>query len=429
VGLQSGLKGKAPDMQSEKDLGHVHIAIVGGGAAGMMAAITAARQGARVTMLERQDRVGKKILATGNGSCNLTNVPCALDNFHGADPDFISMVVGQFPVEKTLEFFNALGVCTRVEDGGRVFPLTGQASTVLDVLRFETERLGVALRVQTSIESISRKGDSFFLRWPGGEEQADRVVVTTGGKAAPQLGGTESGITVLKDMGHTAAPLFPALVPLKADPHFGPKLKGVKVFARALLAISGKPAGREAGEVLFTEYGLSGPPILQLSRIAMQARLEQQPVSLSLDLFPFWSAEQLMSNLDQRFSTWPQAALDGALIGLIHKRLIPTILHEAQIAGARKPISQVSQEECIRIVHVLKNWTFEITGSLSWKEAQVMAGGIRTGDFSAFTLESHLVKGLFAAGEVLDVVGDSGGFNLQWAWSSGYVAGLHSAQA
>ncbi|MCJ7663549.1 MAG: NAD(P)/FAD-dependent oxidoreductase [Desulfobacterales bacterium] len=416
-------------MRSEKDLEHVHIAIVGGGAAGMMAAITAARQGARVTMLEQQDRVGKKILATGNGRCNLTNVHGALDTIHGADQAFISRVVGQFPMEKTVEFFHALGACTRVEDGGRVFPLTGQASTVLDVLRFEIERLGVALRVQTSIESISRKGDSFLLRWPGGEEQADRVVVTTGGKAAPHLGGSESGITLLKDMGHTAVPVFPALVPLKTDPHFGPKLKGVKVFAKALLAISGKPAGREAGEVLFTEYGLSGPPILQLSRSAMQARLEQQPVSLSLDLFPLWSAEQLMSNLDRRFSAWPQAALDRALIGLMHKRLIPTMLHEAEIAEAHKPTSRVSREECLRIVHVLKNWTFEITGSLSWKEAQVMAGGIRTTDFSAATLESQLVKGLFAAGEVLDVVGDSGGYNLQWAWSSGYVAGLHSAQA
>ncbi|MCJ7663914.1 MAG: NAD(P)/FAD-dependent oxidoreductase [Desulfobacterales bacterium] len=416
-------------MPSKEDIGHVHIAIVGGGAAGMMAAITAARQGACVTLLEQQDRVGKKILATGNGRCNLTNVHGALDTFHGADPAFIGTVVGQFPMEKTVEFFHALGACTRVEDGGRVFPLTGQASTVLDVLRFEIERLGVALQVQTGIESISRKGDSFRLRWPGGEEQADRVVVTTGGKAAPHLGGSESGIQLLTKMGHTAVPLFPALVPLKANPHFGPKLKGVKVFARALLAISGKPAGSEAGEVLFTEYGLSGPPILQLSRMAMQARLAQQPVSLSLDLFPLWSAEQLMGNLEQRLSTRPQAALDHALIGLMHKRLIPAMLQESQIAEPRKPMSRVSQEECLRITSVLKNWQFEITGSLSWKEAQVMAGGIRTEDFSANTLESRLVKGLFAAGEVLDVVGDSGGYNLQWAWSSGYVAGMHSAQA
>jgi predicted Rossmann fold flavoprotein len=404
------------------------IIVVGGGAAGMMAAITAARQGARVTILEQQDRVGKKILATGNGRCNLTNVQGALDSFHGADPAFISTVVGQFPVEKTVAFFNALGACTRVEDGGRVFPVTGQASTVLDVLRFEIDRLGVDLRVQAGVESITRKGDSFLLRWPGGEEQADRVVVTTGGKAAPHLGGTESGILLLKAMGHTTVPLFPALVPLKANPHFGPKLKGVKVSAQALLTISGTPAGSEEGEVLFAEYGLSGPPILQLSRVAMGALLEGQPVSLSLDLFPLWSAEQLMGNLDQRFSAWPQATLDGALIGLIHKRLIPTILHEAEIPEARKPTSQVSQEERLRICHALKNWQFAITGSLSWKEAQVMAGGIRTTDFSAVTLESHLVKGVFAAGEVLDVVGDSGGFNLQWAWSSGSVAGLHSAR-
>jgi hypothetical protein len=415
-------------MRAKRNLEKVHIAVVGGGAAGMMAAITAARQGARVTLLERQDRVGKKILATGNGRCNMTNVNCSVENFHGADLYFVRMVLNQFPATKTLEFFNALGVCTRVEDEGRVFPSTGQASTVLDVLRFETERLGVAIRVQTNIESINRQGYAFIIRWPEGEEQADRVVVTTGGKAAPHLGGNESGIEVLKKMGHTVAPIFPALVPLKVNPHFGSKLKGVKVIARALLVLSGKPAVKEEGEILFTEYGLSGPPILQLSRSAFQARLEHQPVSLALDLFPFWSAEQLMSNLDQRFFFWPEAALDDVLVGLIHKRLIPIILHDAQIAEAHKPVRQVSQEERDRIATILKNWTFEITGSLSWKEAQVMAGGICTRDFSAQTLESHLVKGLFAAGEMFDVTGDSGGFNLQWAWSSGYVAGLHSAQ-
>jgi predicted Rossmann fold flavoprotein len=416
-------------MRAKRNLEKVHIAVVGGGAAGMMAAITAVRQGARVTLLERQDRVGKKILATGNGRCNMTNVNCSVENFHGADLYFVRMVLNQFPATKTLEFFNALGVCTRVEDEGRVFPSTGQASTVLDVLRFETERLGVAIRVQTNIESINRQGYAFIIRWPEGEEQADRVVVTTGGKAAPHLGGNESGIEVLKKMGHTVAPIFPALVPLKVNPHFGSKLKGVKVIARALLVLSGKPAVKEEGEILFTEYGLSGPPILQLSRLANHARLEHQLVSLALDLFPFWSAEQLMSNLDQRFSFWPEAALDDALVGLIHKRLIPIILHDAQIAEAHKPVSQVSQEERDRIATILKTWTFEITGSLSWKEAQVMAGGICTRDFSAQTLESHLVKGLFAAGEVLDVTGDSGGFNLQWAWSSGSVAGLHSVQA
>ena len=415
-------------MRTKKNLGKVHVAIVGGGAAGLMATIIAARQGARVTVFERQDRVGKKILATGNGRCNLTNVNCSIENFHGDDRYFVRMILNQFSVQETLEFFNGLGVCTRTEEEGRVFPVTGQASTVLDVLRFEAERLGVAIRAQTNIESISRQGNFFTLRWPEGEEQADRVVVTTGGKAAPHLGGNESGIEVLKKMGHMVEPTFPALVPLKVNPHFGPKLKGVKVIARALLDIAGKPAGSADGEILFTEYGLSGPPILQLSRSALQARIKQQPVSLALDLVHFWSAEQLMSNLDQRFSLWPEAELDVALIGLIHKRLIPVILHEAQIVEAHKPVSQVSQEERTRIATLLKHWSFEITGSLSWKEAQVMAGGICTRDFSAQTLESHLVKGLFAAGEVLDVTGDSGGFNLQWAWSSGYVAGLHSAQ-
>jgi predicted Rossmann fold flavoprotein len=415
-------------MSGKRNKGKVHIAIVGGGAAGLMAAITVARQGPRVTIFERQERVGKKILATGNGRCNMTNVNCSVEKFHGGDQDFVKMVINQFSVKKTLEFFNELGVCTRVEDEGRVFPLTGQASTVLDVLRFETERLGVAVRVLTNIEDISQKGESFILQWPEGEEEADRVVVTSGGKAAPHLGGTESGITLLKKLGHKAEPIFPALVPLKTTPHFGSKLKGVKITAEAFLAVAGKQVGKREGEILFTEYGLSGPPILQLSQSALHAGLKKQPVFIALDLFYFWSVEELMSNLDQRFSFRSGAALDDALIGLIHKRLIPVILHEARIAEPHKSVSQVSHDERIRIATVLKNWRFEITGSLSWKEAQVMAGGMRTRDFFAGTLGSYLVKGLFAAGEVLDVTGDSGGFNLQWAWSSGYVAGLQSAR-
>ena len=394
----------------------------------MTAAITAARLGARVTVLERQERVGKKIPATGSGRCNLTNLNSSIKNYHGEDPKFAGSILRQFPVNKSLEFFNALGVCTRAEDAGRVFPLTGQASTILDVLRYEMERLGVVLRLKTTVEGIIRHGSSFVLQWPGGEEKADRVVVTTGGKAAPQLGGDGGGIDLLKKVGHKAAPIFPALVPLKTNPHFGPKLKGVKIIGRTLLNIFSRPAGRETGEILFTEYGLSGPPILQLSRTANRARMKQQPVSMTLDLFPDWSADQLLNNLQERFARNPEAAFDLSLIGLTHKRLIPIILHEAHVAEARKPVRQVTREESGRIVQVLKNWNFDISGSLSWKEAQVMAGGIFTHDFSAQTLESKLIKGLFAAGEVLDVTGDSGGFNLQWAWSSGYVAGLHAAK-
>lgn len=406
----------------------LHIAIIGGGAAGMMAAITAIRRGAAVTVFERQDRIGKKIPATGNGRCNLTNIRCSADNYHGAQAGFPAAVLDQFPVKKTLEFFNSLGVCIKVEEDGRIFPLTGQASTILDVLRYEIERLGVSVHLKTGIQSISQKKGFFILQGTEREERADRVIVTTGGRAMPQLGGSDTGIDLLSRLGHKALPVFPVLVPLKTNLRFSRQLKGVKIIARGHLEIAGKPAGKQEGEFLFTDYGLSGPPIIQFSVSVNYALQKHLRTAILLDLFPEWTEDRLLEHLFERFSARPEAFLEHALIGLIHKRLIPVILQEAGIGAIRKKAGLVLKEEAACIVRLLKNWKFEITGSLSWNEAHVMAGGISTSDFYAETLESRLVKGLYAAGEILDVTGDCGGYNLQWAWSSGYVAGLHAAK-
>jgi predicted Rossmann fold flavoprotein len=403
------------------------IAIVGGGAAGLVAAITAARLGSRVTLLERQDRVGRKLLATGNGRCNLASAVCSPDNYHGADPRFVASVLRQFSVEQTLAFFQALGLCTREEEG-RIYPLTGQSSTVLDVLRFEAERLGVTVRPLADVTSIARRGAGFLLGWSGGDVQVDLVVVATGGKAAPHLGGTDSGILLLEKLGHTAQPIFAALVPLKTSSRFGRQLKGVKVFARAALEIAGQPGRSDEGEVLFSEYGLSGIPILQLSESANRARLAHQPVRVALDFFPAWGAAELQRHLDERFAARPDAPLELALVGIVHKRLIPVVLQEVGVADAAVPAGRVPRPALAALARLLKAWTFEVTGSLSWRDAQVMAGGLSTSEFVSETLESRLVPGIFAAGEVLDVCGDCGGHNLQWAWSSGAVAGLHAAQ-
>jgi predicted Rossmann fold flavoprotein len=406
----------------------LHVAIVGGGASGMMAAITAARSGARVTLFERHDRVGKKLLATGNGRCNLTNSNCAPGNFHGDDPSFVRPALEQFGVQQAISFFNSLGVCTKVEDEGKVFPRTGQASTVLDVLRHELDRAGAVVRTRSPVGRISRRNGAFVLHIADAQEQADRVIVTAGSKAAPQLGGSDAGIELLKHLGHAATGVFPALVPLKTGARFARQLKGVKVIAAVQLDVAGEPPLFQQGEILFTDYGLSGPPIIQLSLTANSGRHKGREVSVVLDLFPDWTEEQIAQNLDERFSARPDAHLDIALIGLVHKRLVPVVLAEAGIADGATPVGKISRNESVRIVKVLKSWRFAVTGSLSWNEAQLMAGGIRTADFHAETLESRIVKGLFAAGEVLDVAGDCGGYNLQWAWSSGYVAGMNAAK-
>jgi hypothetical protein len=401
----------------------LHLAIIGGGAAGMISAITAARAGARVTIFERQDRVGKKLLATGNGQCNLTNINCSTDHYYGADPGFVKDAFSRLSVQQTIQFFDSLGVCTASEEGGKVYPLTRQASTVLDVLRYELARLGVQTRMQAEVREITNSRDGFTIQMNKGSDRADRIIIACGGKAAPQLSGSESGVMLLEKLGHSAAPIFPALVPLKTSMRFNKHLKGVKINARLTAEISGQIPLIEEGELLFTEYGLSGPPIIQLSQPINRARLQNQKVDLRADLFPAWGADRLTDHLKKRFAARPDAPLDVAMIGLIHKRLISPVIQLSGITDAHKPAGTVSGAEISMLIGVLKNWMFDITGSLSWTDAQLMAGGILTRDFNPATMESHLAKGLYAVGEVLDISGDCGGYNLQWAWSSGFVAG------
>jgi predicted Rossmann fold flavoprotein len=404
-----------------------HVAVIGGGAAGLMAAITAVRNGAQVTLFERQERVGKKILVTGNGRCNLTNMQCTPAGFVGADSQFVVPVLNRFPVAAALAFFHDLGLCTMEESAGRVFPVTGQASTVLDLLRFEVERIGVSVQVAADITMIIPKNRSFTVRWRDGEVAVDRVVATPGGKAFPHLSGTGGGIDLLTRLGHTVEPLFPALVPLKTDLPFNRGLKGVKVDAAVTLRIDDQAAAVDKGEVLFTDYGLSGPPIIQLSLAANRAAAANRAIAVRLDMFSTWSADDLACDIDKRNTARPDQPLDCALIGLIHKRLIVPVIKSSGIADPQQPIGKLTPEDRRRIVGILKGWTIPVTGSLSWNDAHVMAGGVSTAGFDPATLESRRIPGLWAAGEVLDVTGECGGHNLQWAWSSGYVAGLHAA--
>jgi predicted Rossmann fold flavoprotein len=235
------------------------------------------------------------------------------------------------------------------------------------------------------------------------------------------------GTELLEKIGHGIEPLFPALVPLKTEPHFGRRVKGIKVRGRVLLIVGDRQYGVEEGEVHFSDYGLSGPPVIQLSYGVGRALQEGGSATIILDLFPDWGKKELVRELKRRHNACPGLSLDRALTGLVHKRLLPVVIRESKIGDMRTTMGAISPAEIESIADCLKGWSFSVRGSLSWREAQVMGGGIRTADFSPHTLESHQVPGLYAAGEVLDVTGDSGGFNLQWAWSSGYVAGLHAA--
>ncbi|MDI9476296.1 MAG: NAD(P)/FAD-dependent oxidoreductase [Natronincolaceae bacterium] len=403
------------------------IAIIGGGASGMLAAIIASRNGAVVTIYERMNRIGRKILATGNGRCNLTNVNLKWDNpqcIHGSDIRFAGHILKQFTVEETIDFFETLGIAHKVEEDGKVFPMSDQASSVLDVLRYELEKLGVRVICDTEIRKINRSGNKLKIADNNGAEYiTDRIIIATGGRSNPNLGSNGSGYKLAEQLGHGIIKPFPSLVQLKLEASFLKAIKGVKFDGMVSIDIDGHILRKEKGEILFTDYGISGPPILQLSRIAIEALEDNKQPMIEIDMFPKHDYKELLDLIGLRFSYQYDRPLDFSFIGLINKRLIPIILRESGIHNINRTCSEVSDKEMEQIIKLLKCWRFKVIGSQSWMHSQVTAGGVNLKDVCPNTLESKIIPGIYFAGELLDIDGDCGGFNLQWAWSSGYVAG------
>lgn len=408
------------------------IAIIGGGASGMIAAIIASRNGAKVTIYERMNRIGRKILATGNGRCNLTNINLRWDNLqciHSNDMNSAGCVLKQFTVGETIDFFETLGIAHKVEENGKVFPMSDQASSVLDVLRFELEELGVEVICDTEIREISRSEDKFMIISKEGiVYTADKIIIAAGGKSGPNLGSNGSGYKLARQLGHDIIKPFPALVQLKLEASFLRAIKGVKFDGTVSINAGKDTLRKEKGEILFTDYGISGPPILQLSRIAIKLLEKNKQPVIEIDMFPNHGYRELLDLISLRFSYQYDRPLDISFIGLINKRLIPIILRESDIYDANRTCSEVSDREIEQITKFLKCWRFKVIGSQSWMHSQVTAGGVNLKDICSNTLESKIVPGIYFAGELLDVDGDCGGFNLQWAWSSGYVAGTHASR-
>ena len=402
------------------------VLVIGGGAAGMMAAITAKRKGANVILLERNNRVGKKILATGNGRCNYTNVNLNIANYHGENPKFAYSTLSQFGVVETMDFFEQLGITPAIEDNGKVFPLSFQSSSILDVLRFEMEDLGIEVLTDSFVKEIE-KGDNFVLILNNGKKvYGDKVILATGGNAAPNTGSDGYGYKLAQSLGHTIVPIFPGLVQLKLEGDIFKQIDGVKVLGKASLYREGQLIKEDIGDVLFTNYGISGPPILQISRTALQYLNKGDNVEIGVSIIHTRTEEELYEYLKYRFGFMPKKTIEIGLIGFINKRLILPILREVNI-NKDKQIAHLTNEEIRQISNILTDWRFNIIGSKSFKDAQVTAGGVNTNEINPSTMESKLVKGLFFAGEIVDIDGDCGGFNLQWAWSSGYVAGENAS--
>ena len=396
------------------------IAVIGGGASGLIAAIAAAEDSDnQITVYESGDRVGRKILATGNGRCNMTNINADVENYHGKNPKFILGAKNKFWVNETLEFFSDLGIEVNVEEDGKVYPYSNQASAVLDVLRFKIDELdNIKIINSFEVKSVSKTKECFnIVSYDGRKEKADKIIVATGGKAAPNLGSKGVGYEILKSFGHKITSLSPSLVQIKTETDVVKKLKGIKLDAEVTLGDNS-----EFGEVLFTEYGLSGPAVFSLS-----SRLGDNKV-ISLDIMSKYSYEQLYERILQRIALRPKITLENFFVGMFNKRVGQALVKSVGIEPLSRYALTLNEKEISRICSAIKKWDFKVTGTMSWNNAQVTKGGAVTGEFNPNTMESKLVNGLFASGEVLDIDGDCGGYNLQWAWSSGYLAGVNAGK-
>lgn len=396
------------------------IAVIGGGASGLIAAIAAAEDSDnQITVYESGDRVGRKILATGNGRCNMTNINADVENYHGKNPKFILGARNKFWVNETLEFFSDLGIEVNVEEDGKVYPYSNQASAVLDVLRFKIDELdNIKIINSFEVKSVSKTKECFnIVSYDGRKEKADKIIVATGGKAAPNLGSKGVGYEILKSFGHKITSLSPSLVQIKTETDVVKKLKGIKLDAEVMLGDNS-----EFGEVLFTEYGLSGPAVFSLS-----SRLGDNKV-ISLDIMSKYSYEQLYERILQRIALRPKITLENFFVGMFNKRVGQALMKSVGIEPLSRYALTLNEKEISRICSAIKKWDFKVTGTMSWNNAQVTKGGAVTGEFNPNTMESKLVNGLFASGEVLDIDGDCGGYNLQWAWSSGYLAGVNAGK-
>ncbi len=396
----------------------MNIAIIGAGASGMAAAIAAAENpNAQVILLERHARVGRKLLATGNGRCNLTNLHASEGGYHGDDVSFADSALSALNPEATRAWFRSLGLYTVAEPSGRVYPYSDQANSVVDILRFALVKPNIRLETGFEVCKIKKVDGEFQIFSADTQITAQRVIVACGGLAGTKLGGSMSGYRLLSKLGHSCTRLRPSLVQLKTDWSGVAALKGVRTNCHAAVFHDRKLHSESTGELQFTDYGISGPVIFDLSRDVCR---DSGVWECYLDFLPDISADALTAELMRRRRTMLPS--EEVLTGIVHNRLGKVLAKSSGISAGRK-ISELDDEQVHALCGAVKQFVLPLKEPMGMDCAQVTAGGIRTDEFDPATMESWLVHGLYACGEVLDIDGDCGGYNLQWAWSSGYCAG------
>ena len=415
------------------------VVIIGGGASGLVAAIEAARRGARVTVVEHMDRVGKKkILSTGNGRCNMTNLYMEPECYRSGDGSFPMKVISGFSVEDTLRFFRGLGIETR-DRNGYIYPNSDQASAVLDVLRQELGHLGVQVLLSCEADRIEQLHEGAYrISSSQGMLEADALILAAGSKAAPSTGSDGSGYELAKRLGHRVIKPLPALVQLRCQGNMYKQMAGIRTEARVGLYMesprfgqSGKGAGRillaeDKGELQLTDYGLSGIPVFQVSRFAARALDEGRRVVVKVDFMPSWKEEEALGLLRKRAARMDYKTVEEMFTGLLNKKLALVLIRLAGVDPSMKS-GELSARQAGRLLEQIKSYEAIVMSVNPFANAQVCCGGVDVHEVDGTTMESKVKKGLYLAGELLDVDGICGGYNLQFAWSSGAIAGRSAA--
>ena len=407
------------------------VVIIGGGAAGMLCAVIAAEQGHEIHLFEKNDRLGRKLFITGKGRCNITNAG-DMDTLFASiksNPKFLYSSFYSFTNEQVIDFFENLGVKTKIERGNRVFPVSDHSSDVISALKRRMEQLGVQIYLQTEVKSILSEHGKFhsILLKNNQRIEADACVVATGGISYPLTGSTGDGYRFAKEQGHSVTELYPSLVPMEVKEWYAKELQGLSLKNIAIsIYDDAKKVYEEFGEMLFTHYGVSGPVILSASSVVAK-RLSEKPLKLCIDLKPALSIEKLDSRVLREFEEHKNKQFKNAIDQLFPAKLKPIMLELSQIEPEKK-VNEISKEERLRFVHLIKNFEMTLTSLRSYQEAIITKGGVNVKEVDPGSMESKKVSGLYFMGGVLDLYALTGGFNLQIAWSTAYLAGISIPQ-
>jgi len=403
------------------------IAIIGGGAAGLMAAITAAEAGAAVTVFEQNDAPGKKILASGNGRCNIINRESGIGDYEGETPAFAAGALAAMPFKQFERFCRRIGLLLECKADGKCYPLSHEARSVQTALTRAALRLKVMFRNNTPVANVAKAGSRFIVETADGPYEFDRLIIATGSPAAPQLGGSDSGMHFAAAFGHAVIAPFPSLVGLHLDEARPEQMTGVKTTARVSLSVDGAPAKEEEGDILFTRYGLSGFAVLDLSHTASKALRDFARVTLAVDLLPRITRQALAAQIEQMAKLIPEDTLYDLLCGLLPQKLVRPLLLRHKLSPEMRG-ADLNAKTAKKVAYALKQWPFTVTDTHGYQHAEVAGGGISTEEIDPETMASKKVPGLYFAGEVIDVTGRRGGFNFHFAWGSGNLAGANAAR-